>query len=341
MKYLETFYIDIEQCIIPPDNFSPYMTDRVVTVNNRMKEIMELVLKVSGSKAPVLITGPSGSGKELIAEAIHKHSNRIKDKLIKLNCASIPETLMESEFFGYSSGAFSGAARNGKKGVVELAEGGTLFLDEIGEMPASLQAKLLRFLQDGKFYQVGGERILESDVRIVAATNQDLHWEISSKRFREDLFFRLNVIPIELPDLKSRPEDIPYLVLYFLDHYNKKYNSNKRISVITMEKLCDYPWPGNIRELRNTLERLVLISNDDILTLEDFNFSKAIQPAVMTFSTVEYDTKLSNHESLSDMVTKYELSIINQAINTYGSIRKAAIMLKTSPATLSRKLNHK
>ncbi|MBA1336599.1 MAG: Response regulator of zinc sigma-54-dependent two-component system [Firmicutes bacterium] len=189
------------------------MAGNLITVNKKMKEIVKLSKRVALTEAPVLISGSSGVGKEVLAELIHRNSKRSSKPFIKLNCAAIPENLIESEFFGYEAGAFTGALKNGKKGVIELAENGTLFLDEIGEMALPLQAKLLRVLQDGRYRKVGGERQLQADIRIIAATNKSLEKMIEKGTFREDLYFRLNVILIHIPALKDRKEDIPILSL--------------------------------------------------------------------------------------------------------------------------------
>ncbi|MDI6705176.1 MAG: sigma-54 factor interaction domain-containing protein [Bacillota bacterium] len=205
--------IDKSGCINIPRDFSPYMSGNLITVSKRMKEIVKLSKRVALTEAPVLISGSSGVGKEVLAELIHRNSKRSSKPFIKLNCAAIPENLIESEFFGYEAGAFTGALKNGKKGVIELAENGTLFLDEIGEMALPLQAKLLRVLQDGRYRKVGGERQLQADIRIIAATNKSLEKMIEKGTFREDLYFRLNVILIHIPALKDRKEDIPILSL--------------------------------------------------------------------------------------------------------------------------------
>lgn len=332
-------FIDKDDCIVPPPQFPDFMSGDIITVDENMRKLLKLTQRVAKSDAPILIMGNSGVGKEVLAEFIHHNSNRWRQPFIKLNCAAIPESLMESEFFGYTSGAFTGASKSGKKGVVELAENGTLFLDEIGEMPLSLQAKLLRVLQDGKFLKVGGEHESKANIRIIAATNKNLKSLMKMNAFREDLYFRLNVIPVHLPALQDRPEDIPLLALYFLDYFNKQYNTCKKLSIHVMKKIIHYSWPGNVRELKNIMERLVLISMQPIITLKDFQYScfdaEKTDPYTMNFE-VEYDIQ---NKSLNDMVSEYEKNIILQAVKRYGSIRKAAKILKISPSTLSRKLH--
>jgi len=226
-----------------------------------MRNIARMVEQVAPSTATVLITGESGTGKEVIADAIHAASPRRLKPLIKVSCAALPDTLLESELFGYEKGAFTGANAR-KEGRFELANGGTLFLDEIGEISPAVQVKLLRVLQDGKFERLGGTRTIDADVRILAATNKDLHKEVEEKRFREDLFYRLNVINVRIPSLRERKEDVQLLAMHFLKLYSDK--NNKAIESFTEEAmlaLTSYDWPGNVRELENAIERAVVFTN--------------------------------------------------------------------------------
>ena len=219
------------------------------------------------SAATVLITGESGTGKEVIAEAIHAASPRRDRPLVKISCAALPDTLLESELFGYEKGAFTGANAR-KEGRFELANGGTLFLDEIGEMTPAVQVKLLRVLQDGKFERLGGTRTVDADVRIITATNKDLQREIAEHRFREDLFYRLNVVDIQLPALRDRKDDIPLLAMYFLKVYAEKNQKNiEGFSEDAMHALISYDWPGNVRELENAIERAVVFTNTKLVPL--------------------------------------------------------------------------
>jgi DNA-binding NtrC family response regulator len=243
----------------------------------QMQEIFRIIDKVADTPSTVLITGESGTGKELIASALYAGSSRREKPLIKINCAAIPKDLMESELFGYERGAFTGAVTS-KPGRFELAHEGTLFLDEIGEIPVEMQVKLLRVLQEGEFERVGGIRTTRVDVRLIAATNRDLEQEIEAGRFRKDLYYRLNVVPIRLPALRHRPDDIPVLARHFIDKYNRKLN--KRIEGITDEALsalAAYSWPGNIRELENFIERVLLFADGPMITLGDL--PSPIRPA--------------------------------------------------------------
>jgi two-component system response regulator HydG len=234
---------------------------RVIYASGEMRNIVRMVEQVAPSTATVLITGESGTGKEVIADAIHTASPRRLKPLIKVSCAALPDTLLESELFGYEKGAFTGANAR-KEGRFELANGGTLFLDEIGEISPAVQVKLLRVLQDGKFERLGGTRTIDADVRILAATNKDLHKEVEEKRFREDLFYRLNVISIRIPSLHERKEDISLLAMHFLKLYADKNNKPiEGFSEEAMLALTSYDWPGNVRELENAVERAVVFTN--------------------------------------------------------------------------------
>ena len=223
-----------------------------------MRAVREMIAKVAVTNATVLLTGESGVGKEVVARAIHAASSRAMNQFLKVNCAALPEELLESELFGHQRGAFTGAYRD-KPGKFEQAEKGTLMLDEIGEVPLRLQAKLLHVLQDGEFARVGGERVLETDVRVLAATNRDLESEIRAGRFREDLFYRLNVIEMHIPPLRERRDEIPTLVDYFLKTANTEYRRALDIPASTRRLFLEYAWPGNIRELQNVVKRIVVL----------------------------------------------------------------------------------
>jgi len=248
-----------------------YSLQNVIGISDKMQEVFKTALKAAKSKATILLIGESGTGKELIARAIHFESDRAKGPFIAINCAAIPENLLETELFGYEKGSFTGALVS-KPGKFELANGGTIFLDEIGDLPLSLQAKLLRVIQDKTFERIGGTKSIKVDIRIIAATNKDLDKMVKKGNFREDLYFRLNVIPIYLPPLRERKEDIPLLIDYFLKKFNKEYNKNISISKEAMKKLINYSWPGNVRELENTIERLVVLAEGEEITLNDLPF---------------------------------------------------------------------
>jgi two-component system nitrogen regulation response regulator GlnG len=254
--------------------FKPQLTveehqDSIVGKSPSMQQVFKMVGRVAHSDAPVMITGESGSGKELVARAIHHHSQRNGKSFVAVNCAAIPEQLLESELFGHEKGAFTGAAGQ-RIGRFEQSHGGTLFLDEIGDMPLSLQSKILRVLQDGQFSRVGGNDTLRSDARIVAATNKNLEHEVAEKRFREDLFYRLNVVRIQLPPLRQRAEDIQLLAEYFLRKVaTQKHLPQLKLSEDAVRVLEGHPWPGNVRELENTIQRACVLAASDILLPKD------------------------------------------------------------------------
>lgn len=254
--------------------FQPQLTveqyqESMVGKSDAIQEVFKMIGKVAASEAPVMITGESGSGKELVARAIHHHSHRSHQNFLALNCAAIPESLLESELFGHERGAFTGAASQ-RIGRFEQCEGGTLFLDEVGELPLSVQSKLLRVLQEKEFSRIGGNKTLKANVRIVAATNRNLQEEILKKAFREDLFYRLNVVSVHLPPLRTRPEDIRLLAEYFLRKIaQQKHRPLLKLSEQAVQVLEAYPWPGNVRELENTIQRASLLATADVLLPKD------------------------------------------------------------------------
>ena len=245
-----------------------FMFEEIVGSSPALQTVLSSIVKVAPTDSTVLITGETGTGKELIARAIHKHSQRSGQAFISVNCASIPSSLIASELFGHEKGAFTGAVQR-RQGRFEMAHSGTIFLDEVGELPAETQIALLRVLQERQFERVGGNRILSTDVRVIAATNRDLTEAIAARSFRADLFYRLNVFPIEVPPLRKRKEDIPMLVEYFVKRYAEK--AGKQICKIdnkTLELCQSYPWPGNIRELQNIVERSVILCGGDTFWIE-------------------------------------------------------------------------
>ncbi len=256
----------------PPDKI--YRLDAMVAKSHAMLKIFQLIPRIASIPSSVLITGESGTGKELVARAIHNQGKRKDHPFIAVNCGGIPENLLESELFGYCKGAFTGASHE-KKGLFLLADGGTIFLDELGELPLSLQSKLLRVVQQKSFMPVGGTRYIDVDVRIIAATNKDLEKAVMEGKFREDLFYRLNVIHIRMPSLRERPEDIPLLVQYFLEKYSKEQAKPLQgISSFAMEALEKYPFPGNVRELENIIERSVALSTSSLLLPESLSMAR-------------------------------------------------------------------
>jgi DNA-binding NtrC family response regulator len=263
--------------------FKPQLTveqyqDSLVGQSQPMQQVFKMVGRVSHSDAPVMITGESGSGKELVARAIHHYSSRSIQAFIAINCAAIPENLLESELFGHEKGAFTGAASQ-RIGRFEQSNGGTLFLDEIGDMPLGVQSKILRVLQEGEFSRVGGNATVKTDVRIIAATNKTLEQEVAKKHFREDLFYRLNVVRIHLPPLRQRKEDVNLLAEYFLKKIaTQKHLPQLKLSEEAVKLMEEYPWPGNVRELENTIQRACVLATSDVLLPKDIPLGLAAQP---------------------------------------------------------------
>jgi len=270
-KALETTSLRREVRALRANQAQPFSLDRIVGDDDSITTMRALLKKIAtGPGSTVLLTGESGTGKDLAAKVIHYTSQRASKPFMNITCSALPETLLESELFGHERGAFTGADRQ-KRGLIEMADGGTVFLDEIGEMVPLLQAKLLRFLEEKSFKRVGGATDIKVDVRVIAATNRDLDEEVRKGHFRSDLFYRLNVVPITLPPLRQRPNDIPQLVNFYVDLYNAEFRKRIRhVSPSAMEKLQAYPWPGNVRELRNSVERAMLLADSDELTVENF-----------------------------------------------------------------------
>ena len=295
-----------------------------------MNDIWEKIHHVAASDATVLITGESGVGKEVVADEVYRHSLRNNRPYIKVNCAAIPASLLESELFGYEKGAFSGANTGGKAGLFELADGGTLLLDEIGDLPLDLQAKLLRALQNREITRVGGTKARHLDIRILSLTNSNLREKVAAGTFRSDLFYRLNVIPIQIPPLRERPEDIPELIEHFLRIYGHKYQRAITLSTGAMNILKNYRWPGNVRELENALEYLTLCCPDGDIIPEELVLDLLRQSAPDTA-----DQPVSN---LSDAVALYERTLIERALRDSKSMRAAAEALGVNVSTISRKI---
>ncbi len=295
-----------------------------------MQSVFDLVQRVSDTDATVLIYGETGVGKERVAEEIHNQSKRAKEGiLVKINCGALPESLLESELFGYESGAFTGAKREGKMGLFEVADNGTIFLDEVESMSLSLQSKLLRVLQSFEITRVGGTKPRKVNVRVVCATNQDLKELIKEQKFRDDLYYRLNVIPIYIPPLRDRHKDILPLIEMYLNKFNRKHGRNKSISRDTLERMRSYTWPGNVRELVNLIERLVVVTHSDIITLHNLPTE---------FHTSENFNEMCLGCSLKEYLQGIELAILRDAVKRYGNARRAAPHLGMDATTITRKL---
>jgi len=325
-KRLEEENIKLKEKLQEKFDFS---SDTIVGRSKEMKEVFHLIAQAAKSDATVLIRGESGTGKELVANAIHYNSERAKGPFIKINCASLTETLIESELFGHEKGAFSGAYTT-KKGQFELANGGTIFLDEISELSLHLQAKLLRVLQEGEFYRVGGTKPIKVNVRVIAATNQNLEEAIGKNTFRKDLYYRLNVFPIYLPPLRERRADILLLAEHFLEEFNKKYNKNiKRISTPAIDLLVKYHWPGNVRELKNCIERAVIVCDENVIRC--YHLPPTLQTAEST------QTQKGN--SLRIAIENLEKEMIIEALKvTNGNCSQAARRLDTTLRVLNYKI---
>lgn len=312
---------------------------QIIYRSHTMEKIVSLVQKVAAIDTPVLILGESGVGKDVLANYIHFISDRHdKGPFVKVNCAAIPENLLESELFGYEPGAFTGAARQGKAGLFEVADNGTLFLDEIGEMPLSLQVKLLGVLQDMKIQRLGGTKSIPIDVRIIAATNANLEELIQTKRFRKDLFFRINVLPVHVPPLRERLEDIFVLLMHFLQVFNQKHGREKAFSPRVMDQLLAYPWPGNVRELRNVVERLVILSDDDIIheALLPPNIYQH-KPAKLSPASENMGVASDLELSLKEMLNEYEKTLLASYLSTHRPMKLCAEKLQIDLSTLVRK----
>jgi two-component system response regulator AtoC len=311
-----------------------YSFENIVSKNEKMQKIFDVIKKVSHYKSTVLITGESGTGKELVARALHYNSDRSKNPFIAVNCGAIPENLLESELFGHAKGAFTDAIRT-KKGLFEEADAGTLFLDEIGELPGQLQVKLLRVLQDGEIRRIGESKPIQIDVRIVAATVKDLQKEVNEGRFREDLFYRLNVLPLHIPPLRERKEDIPLLIHHFIGKYNRAMNKNvTSVDRKAMETLMSYKWYGNVRELENTIERAIVLSEKN--DIESENLPVEIQTAREEFRP---ETLADEEYSIKKASKSLEINLIKKALKkTKGNHTHAARLLEISHRALLYKI---
>lgn len=297
-----------------------------------MEKTMDTFERIAPTDISVMIEGESGVGKDVHARWIHQHSLRKEKTFIKIDCGTLSETLLESELFGYEKGAFTGANREGKKGLVEVADGGTLFLDEIGEMPLGLQAKLLRLIQDKVFVPVGGLKEKRVDIRIIAATNRNLRQMVNDGLFRSDLYYRLNVVPVKIPALRERREDIFFFIHHFLKKFNDKYGFHKTITNRAINILCKYDWPGNVRELSNVMERLVVVTPKSSIDAEDAAVVVSVQPKGFAegFSC--------GLEDYGEAMQRFERYYLQQILNEKLTLDETALRMGISVSTLKRKL---
>jgi two-component system NtrC family response regulator len=312
---------------------SRYRFDNIIGKSKSMLAVFDIIQKVAHTKATVLITGESGSGKELIAKAIHFNSPRRNKPFVAVSCAALSETLLESELFGHDRGAFTGATAM-KKGRFEMADGGTLFLDEIGDVPASVQVKLLRVLEEMTFERVGGTRTIAADIRLVAATNKDLRGEVEQHRFRDDLYFRLNVVHITLPPLRERSEDIPLLAAHFVNKYARESNKGEMIiSPAAMRFFCHHRWPGNVREFEHAIERAVLLSEGNEISLDD------LPKGLVGFADLEIPIDWEDLSNLPETLDGIEKKLIQKALSMSNNIQaRAAKLLGITPSNLQYRL---
>lgn len=310
------------------ENISNRMNQEdMIASSGAMKRVVNLALRVAQVDSTVLVTGETGVGKEVLARAIHKCSRRMEEAFIKLNCGAIPEHLLESELFGYESGAFTGAKKEGKPGLVEMADGGTLFLDEIADLPLNLQVKLLRVLQEREIQRVGGVKVIKVDFRLIAATNRNLEEMVKEKKFREDLFYRLNVVPVVVPPLRERKEDIVPLIIFYLNKFNNKYVLTKKMSPDVIQSLLKYDWPGNVRELENTVERLVVTSETNLILLQN-----------LTENTKIDEYTVSSPLDLRHEMEQTEKRLLLQAIEQCSTTREMANALGVSQSAVVKKM---
>ena len=304
----------------------------MVTNSAKMKKIIDLAIRVASVDSTILIQGESGVGKGLLTKIILRNSPRVDKPFIKIDCGAIPENLLESELFGYKKGSFSGASSIGKVGLIELANKGTLFLDEIGELPLDLQVKLLRVIQDREIMPIGGKDPVEVDIRIIAATNINLKEMVKQKRFREDLYYRLNVIPINIPPLRERKEDIPRLVLSLLDEYNKKFGFNKKMTPEVTRVLIKHDWPGNIRELENIIERLIVTSSGEYIEVENL-----IDMGLDSLLDDNYLNHTLDNMNYKELLENYERCLLIKVMKSCKSTSEMSSLLGIDASTIRKK----
>ncbi|MGA9535120.1 MAG: sigma-54 dependent transcriptional regulator [Desulfobacterales bacterium] len=315
-----------------------YAFGNIIGKNHKMQEIYDLIEKVAPTDTRVFITGDTGVGKELVAKAIHFNSKRKNQPFVGINCGALVENLLETELFGHEKGAFTGAVRT-KMGKFEYAQGGTLFLDEVGDISPGLQVKLLRVTQEKKIERVGGNQEIDVDVRIISATNQTIKEKIKRGEFRVELYYRLNVVPIHIPPLRERIDDIPLLVTHFIHIFNRKFNKNiSRVSTPAMSRLMQYDWPGNVRELENVLERAFVITEKDIIDTIIFSHDIAASNSREAFP-YSVDTEIPFKVARAMVEKRFEKAYLQEALNRYGgNVTEAARMTGINPRTLWRKM---
>ncbi|MEN8780948.1 MAG: sigma-54 dependent transcriptional regulator [Desulfobacterales bacterium] len=315
-----------------------YAFGNIIGKNHKMQAIYDLIEKVAPTDTRVFITGKTGVGKELVAKAIHFNSNRKNKPFVGINCGALAENLLETELFGHEKGAFTGAIRT-KRGKFEYAQGGTLFLDEVGDISPGLQVKLLRVTQEKKIERVGGNREIDVDVRIISATNQTIKEKIDRGEFRVELYYRLNVVPIHIPPLRERIDDIPLLVDHFIRIFNRKFNKNiGRVSTQVMSRLMQYDWPGNVRELENVLERAFVIAEKDIIDTIIFSHDIAAS-ASREAPPYSVDTEIPFKVARAMVEKRFEKAYLQEALNRYGgNVSETARMTGINPRTLWRKM---
>ena len=299
--------------------------DNIVAKSKAFRNVIKLILRITRVDSTVYLRGESGVGKEVIVNLLHQHSPRANNPLIKVNCSAIPGPLLEAELFGYEKGAFTGADQRGKPGLFEQANGGTILLDEIGDMPIDLQAKILRVLQEHEVMRIGGRKTIPLNIRVVSATNKDLNELVKEGKFRLDLYYRLNIVPIEIPPLRERKEDIAPLAYYFLQKKNSKYKMNVKFAPGIIHLFSDYDWPGNVREMENMIERLVVMSEENEISWSDLPFIHQ-QPDTLS------------QKPLKNLLLEIENKIIVEKLQQYKTTRKAANALGISQSTLVKKL---
>lgn len=324
-KLMEKYYLKLKEIKNEQNLF-----ENVIYKSSQMRHLIDLIKRISTVDSHIILNGESGVGKTLFAKIIHKLSNRRSNEFVSINCGAIPENLLESELFGYEKGAFTGAKNEGKIGYIELANNGTLFLDEISELPLQMQVKLLKVLDEKSFTRVGSTKPIKSDFRLIAATNKDLEKLTKENKFREDLFYRLNVIQINIPSLRERKDDIPLLVNFFIEKYNKKYNTNKRLDPKVLDVFSEYKWPGNVRELENIIERLVVTIDKDLIEKSDLPSFFSNQD----YQTVQIDQVLPLKKSIDNL----EKQLLRKVYEIHKNTYKVAEVLGISQSSVVRKL---